>query len=66
MPFIFDMLYREYCCARLAEMRKQLLLWPGTPKIPEESSDIGPLLGPTDPGISSRPSDERDDHESHS
>jgi len=43
MPFIFDMLYREYCRARLAEMRKQLLLWPGTPKIPEASSDIGPL-----------------------
>jgi hypothetical protein len=26
MPYIFDLLYREYCRARLAEMRKQLLL----------------------------------------
>jgi hypothetical protein len=26
MPVLFDILYREYCRARLAEMRKQLLL----------------------------------------
>jgi hypothetical protein len=26
MPAIFDFLYQEYCRARLAEMRKQLLL----------------------------------------
>ena len=26
MPAMFDVLYREYCRARLAEMRKQLLL----------------------------------------
>jgi len=26
MPAIFDLLYHEYCRARLAEMRKQLLL----------------------------------------
>jgi hypothetical protein len=26
MPAIFDLLYQEYCRARLAEMRKQLLL----------------------------------------
>jgi hypothetical protein len=26
MPTIFDLIYREYCRARLAEMRKQLLL----------------------------------------
>ncbi|OKO84146.1 hypothetical protein AC630_09580 [Bradyrhizobium sp. AS23.2] len=32
MPAIFDLLYREYCRARLAEMRKQLLL---TGKHPE-------------------------------
>jgi hypothetical protein len=36
MPIIFDVLYREFCRARLAEMRKQLLLWPGTPVVPEE------------------------------
>ena len=32
MPAIFDLLYREYCRARLAEMHKQLLL---TGKHPE-------------------------------
>lgn len=26
MPAIFDLLYREYCRARLAEMREQLLI----------------------------------------
>ncbi|MCK1664808.1 hypothetical protein [Bradyrhizobium sp. 153] len=26
MPAIIDLLYREYCRARLAEMRKQLLI----------------------------------------
>jgi hypothetical protein len=26
MPVLFDFLYREYCHARLAEMRKHLLL----------------------------------------
>ncbi|WP_235884703.1 hypothetical protein [Bradyrhizobium frederickii] len=26
MPAIFELLYREYCRARLAEMRKQLLI----------------------------------------
>lgn len=26
MPAIFDLLYREYCRSRLAEMRKQLLI----------------------------------------
>jgi len=28
MPAILDFLYQEYCRARLAEMRKQLLLLP--------------------------------------
>ena len=26
MPVILDLLYREYCRARLAEMRKELLI----------------------------------------
>ena len=34
MAAIFDFLYREYCRARLAEMRQQLLLVPG-PAAPE-------------------------------
>ena len=41
MPVIFDLLYREFCRARLAEMRKQLLLWPGTPIVPEENCEAG-------------------------
>ena len=39
MPTIFDVLYREYCRARLAEMRKQLLLWPGTREVTELNRD---------------------------
>jgi hypothetical protein len=40
MPAIFDLLYREYCRARLAEMRKQLLI-PGTEsqEVPEANCD---------------------------
>jgi hypothetical protein len=39
MPFIFDLLYREYCCARLAEMRKQLLIRPESHEVPEANCD---------------------------
>ena len=35
MPTIFDLLYREYCRARLAEMRKQLLISPEGHEVPE-------------------------------
>jgi hypothetical protein len=35
MPAIFDLLYREYCRARLAEMRKQLLLRTESHEAPE-------------------------------
>jgi hypothetical protein len=35
MPALFDLLYREYCRARLAEMRKQLLISPRTHEVPE-------------------------------
>ena len=38
MPTIFDMIYREYCRARLAEMRKQLLI----PSASAESSEAQP------------------------
>jgi hypothetical protein len=33
MATIFDFLYREYCRARLAEMRKQLLVYYRCPSI---------------------------------
>jgi hypothetical protein len=51
MPIIFDILYREFCRARLAEMRKQLLLWPGPRVTPEENfetrhpDDTGDRIG---------------------
>jgi hypothetical protein len=32
MPTIFDLLYREYCRAHLAEMRRQLLIRPQSMK----------------------------------
>ncbi|SFQ33126.1 hypothetical protein SAMN05216330_12722 [Bradyrhizobium sp. Ghvi] len=44
MPAIFDLLYREYCRARLAEMRKQLLIARETPQVPQSDYD------PTDQG----------------
>lgn len=48
MPNIFDVLYREFCRARLAEMRKQLLLWPGTPVVSDENCEAS---HPDDDGI---------------
>jgi hypothetical protein len=52
MPMIFDALYREFCRARLAEMRKQLLLWPG-PAVPEENCEAGHPDDAADWGIGS-------------
>jgi len=40
MSAILDLLYREYCRARLAEMRKQLLLLPGSHEVPEANCDV--------------------------
>ena len=40
MPALFDLLYREYCRARLAEMRRQLLISPPESyEIPEAICD---------------------------
>ena len=39
MPTILDLLYREYCRARLAEMRKQLLIRPGSHELLEANCD---------------------------
>ena len=44
MRTIFDFLYREYCRARLAEMRKQLLLVSGS-GVTEANCDVGRLSG---------------------
>ena len=45
MPAIFDLLYREYCRARLAEMRKQLLISPERHEVPEVICDAKDAVG---------------------
>ena len=45
MPAIFDLLYREYCRARLAEMRKQLLISPERHEVPEAICDAKDGVG---------------------
>jgi hypothetical protein len=41
MSALFDLLYREYCRARLAEMRKQLLLI-GSHEVSDANCDADP------------------------
>ena len=45
MSAIFDLLYREYCRARLAEMRKQLLISPERHEVPEAFRDAKDGVG---------------------
>ena len=45
MPAIFDLLYREYSRARLAEMRKQLLISPERYEVPEAICDANDAVG---------------------
>jgi hypothetical protein len=45
MPAMFDLLYREYCRARLAEMRKQLLISPERHEVPEAICDAKDAVG---------------------
>jgi hypothetical protein len=45
MPAIFDILYREYCRARLAEMRKQLLISPERHEVPGAICDANDAVG---------------------
>lgn len=48
MPAIFDFLYREYCRARLAEMRKQLsLVQTNGPEIQETVGNVSGSDGAT-------------------
>jgi hypothetical protein len=44
-----DLLYREYCRARLAEMRKQLLLSVADDEIPATKWGANDPAGPDDP-----------------
>ena len=48
MSAVFDFLYREYCRARLAEMRKQLLLRRGMPESACDPDDAD-VVGTNDP-----------------
>jgi hypothetical protein len=48
MSTIFDLLYREYCRARLAEMRKQLLIPVVSDKTLEADCDGGDPADPND------------------
>ncbi len=52
MPAIFDLLYREYCRARLAEMRKQLLIAPDRHEVPEALCDAKNAVGTSPVGDS--------------
>ena len=45
VPAIFELLYKEFCRARLAEMRKQLLLIGKQPKL------FRPDDAPSDPDV---------------
>ncbi len=47
MPAIFDLLYREYCRARLAEMRTQLLISSARHEVPEAICDAKDAVGAT-------------------
>jgi hypothetical protein len=51
VPAIFDLLYREYCRARLAEMRKQLLITrTDSQEVPEANCDARHADGAADRG----------------
>ena len=48
MSAILNLIYREYCRARLAEMRKQLLLAVPDNEIPPANSDASDARGPNE------------------
>ncbi|WFU43081.1 hypothetical protein QA640_11885 [Bradyrhizobium sp. CB82] len=50
MPAIFDLLYREYCRARLAEMRKQLLIAGASAEGPQADCDVADETDPAHVG----------------
>jgi hypothetical protein len=52
MRAIFDLLYREYCRARLTEMRKQLLIGAESQEVPEANCDARHPDGVADRGSS--------------
>ena len=58
MPAIFDLLYREYCRARLAEMRKQLLISrTESQEVPEANCDTRHGVADRGSGLDDRQSE---------
>jgi hypothetical protein len=51
MPALFDLLYREYCRARLAEMRKQLLISSERHEVTEAFCDAKDCVGANEAGV---------------
>jgi hypothetical protein len=45
MATIFDLLYHEYCRARLAEMRRQLLISPERHEVPSATRNAKDAIG---------------------
>ncbi|MCA1455499.1 hypothetical protein I6F35_20185 [Bradyrhizobium sp. BRP22] len=54
MSIILDLLYREYCRARLAEMRQQLLITVASDEVREANCDAGDPAGSGDRGGGNR------------
>ena len=50
MPVILDLLYREYCRARLAEMRKELLIPIPSDETARTNWDASDPAGPSNRG----------------
>jgi hypothetical protein len=61
MPAIFDLIYREYCRARLVEMRKQLLISPERHEVPEAICDAQDAVGATVDRSTEDPADRQSD-----
>ena len=59
MPAIFDLLYREYCRARLAEMRRQLLISPERHEVPEAIWDANDAVDASPASEVGAPADHR-------
>ena len=53
LPALFEFLYREFCRARLAEMRKPLLIRPDGLEVPEDAcfSGLGDLQDEAKPNV---------------
>jgi hypothetical protein len=60
MPALLDFLYREYCRARLAEMREQLLISPKVDEVPRDRPLPPETQSHKKPELTKNPSTPRD------